>query len=197
MTGDRLDLQMRFIVEIDKLKSVFRQTRLFDNSREENDAEHAWHLALMALTLGEYANDEVDVNRVIRLVLVHDIVEADAGDAFLYDDAANEAKAEAEKLAAERIFGLLPLDQKTELVSLWEEFEARQTPDARFAAALDRIAPIMQNAFTGGHAWKKHHVRKRQVLEKTRPVIEAGSRALWELAERLIGRSVEAGFLAE
>jgi putative hydrolases of HD superfamily len=195
--ANRLELQMRFIIEMDKLKSVFRQTRIFDNSRQENDAEHAWHLALMALTLAEYANDEINVNRVIRMVLVHDIVEADAGDTFLYDDAANEGKAETEKLAAERIFGLLPLDQKVEFISLWEEFEARQTADARFAAALDRIEPIMQNALTSGHAWRKHNVRKSQVVEKTRPIIEAGSRALWKFADDLIGQAVKAGFLAE
>lgn len=195
--ASRLELQMTFIIEMDKLKSVFRQTRLFDNSRHENDAEHAWHLALMALALAEYANDEVDVDRVIRMVLVHDIVEADAGDAFLYDDTANEGKAEAERLAAERIFGLLPPDQKTGFMSLWEEFEARQTADARFAAALDRIEPIMQNSLTDGYAWRKHSVRKSQVIEKTRAVIQAGSGALWEYAEGLIGRAVEAGFLKE
>ena len=123
---NRLALQMQFIIELDKLKSIFRRTRLFDNSRHENDAEHAWHLAMMALTLAEYADEEIDVTRVIRMVLVHDIVEADAGDTFLYDAAGNEVKAEMEKQAAERIFGLLPRDQKVEFTSLWEEFEARQ-----------------------------------------------------------------------
>lgn len=194
---NRLDLQMQFIVEIDKLKSIFRRTRLFDNSRHENDAEHAWHLAMMALTLNEYADEKVNVNRVIKMVLVHDIVEADAGDTFLYDETANAAKAGLEKAAAERIFGLLPPDQKAEFISLWEEFEARQTADARFAAAIDRLEPMMQNALTAGHAWKKHNVTKDRVVAKNRPIIEAGSEKLWKFAEGLIVRAVESGHLAE
>jgi putative hydrolase of HD superfamily len=194
---NRLDLQLRFIIEIDKLKQVFRRTRLFDNSRHENDAEHGWHLAMMALTLGEYADEEIDVNRVVRMLLAHDIVEVDAGDTFLYDEAANEAKAEIERCAAERIFGLLPHDQMVELMSLWEEFEARETADARFAAALDRLEPIMQNALTAGYAWKQHDVRKSQVVKKNRPIIEAGSRALWRFAEGLIAQAVESGHLKE
>jgi putative hydrolase of HD superfamily len=194
---NRLDLQLRFIVEIDRLKNIFRQTRLFDNSRHENDAEHAWHLAVMALTLGEYADEKINVNRVVRMVLVHDIVEADAGDTFLYDEKANTAKAETERRAAERIFGLLPADQMVEFKSLWEEFEARETADARFAAALDRLEPLMQNALTAGHAWKRHDVRKNEVVGKTRPIIEAGSRELWRLAESLIAEAVESGHLEE
>jgi len=194
---NRLDLQMRFIVEIDKVKSIFRRTRLFDNSRHENDAEHSWHLAVMALTLKEYADEKIDVTRVIMMVLVHDIVEADAGDTFLYDEAGNEAKAALEKAAADRIFGLLPPDQKAEFTSLWEEFEARQTADARFAAALDRLEPMMQNALTEGYAWKRHNVKKGQVIRKNRPVVEAGSKALWKFAEELIDRAFESGYLAE
>jgi putative hydrolase of HD superfamily len=194
---NRLDRQMQFIVEMDKLKIIFRQTRLFDNSRHENDAEHAWHLAMMALILSEHAEEAVDLSRVIKMVLIHDIVEADAGDTFLYDEDANEPKAEMEKLAAERIFGLLPRDQQTELTSLWEEFEARKTPDARFAAAIDRLEPMMQNALTSGYAWKRHNIRKGQVVAKNRPIVEAGSKALWTFAEGLLERAVEAGHLAE
>ena len=194
---NRLDLQLRFIIEIDRLKHIMRRTRLFDNSRHENDAEHGWHLAMMAMALVEYSNKPVDVNKVVRMVLVHDIVEIDAGDTFLYDEAAGLLKEEAERKAAERIFGLLPDDQALELKSLWEEFEARTSAEARFAAAIDRLEPMMQNALTAGHAWKEHNVRRSQVVQKNRPIVEAGSRELWRFAESLIARAVEMGHLAD
>ncbi len=194
---NRLDLQLRFIIEIDRLKHIMRRTRLFDNSRHENDAEHGWHLAMMAMALVEYSNKPVDVNKVVRMVLVHDIVEIDAGDTFLYDEAAGLLKEEAERKAAERIFGLLPDDQALELKSLWEEFEARDSAEARFAAAIDRLEPMMQNALTAGHAWKEHNVRRSQVVQKNRPIVEAGSRELWRFAESLIARAVEMGHLAD
>lgn len=194
---NRLDLQLRFIIEIDRLKHIMRRTRLFDNSRHENDAEHGWHLAMMAMALVEYSNKPVDVNKVVRMVLVHDIVEIDAGDTFLYDEAAGLLKEEAERKAAERIFGLLPDDQALELKSLWEEFEARDSAEARFAAAIDRLEPMMQNALTAGHAWKEHNVRRSQVVQKNRPIVEAGSRELWRFAETLIARAVEMGHLAD
>ena len=196
-TESRLDLQTRFIIEIDKLKHIMRRTRLFDNSRHENDAEHGWHLAMMAMTLAEYSNKPIDINKVVRMVLVHDIVEIDAGDTFLYDDAAALRKEEAERKAAERIFGLLPGDQARELKSLWEEFEARLSAEARFAAAIDRLEPMMQNAMTAGHAWKKHNVRRGQVVQKNRPIVEAGSKKLWKFAEELLARAVESGHLQE
>jgi putative hydrolase of HD superfamily len=186
---NRLDLQLRFIIEIDRLKHIMRRTRLFDNSRHENDAEHGWHLAMMAMALVEYSNKPVDVNKVVRMVLVHDIVEIDAGDTFLYDEAAGLLKEEAERKAAERIFGLLPDDQALELKSLWEEFEARDSAEALFAAAIDRLEPMMQNALTAGHAWKEHNVRRSQVVQKNRPIVEAGSRELWRFAESLIARA--------
>jgi len=194
---NRLDLQLRFIIEIDRLKHIMRRTRLFDNSRHENDAEHGWHLAMMAMALVEYSNKPVDVNKVVRMVLVHDIVEIDAGDTFLYDEAAGLLKEEAERKAAERIFGLLPDDQALELKSLWEEFEARDSAEARFAAAIDRLEPMMQNALTAGHAWKEHNVRRSQVVQKNRPIVEAGSRELWRFAESLNARAVEMGHLAD
>ena len=194
---NRLDLQLRFIIEIDRLKHIMRRTRLFDNSRHENDAEHGWHLAMMAMALVEYSNKPVDVNKVVRMVLVHDIVEIDAGDTFLYDEAAGLMKEEAERKAAERIFGLLPDDQALELKSLWEEFEARDSAEALFAAAIDRLEPMMQNALTAGHAWKEHNVRRSQVVQKNRPIVEAGSRELWRFAESLIARAVEMGHLAD
>lgn len=193
----RLDHQLRFIIELDRLKHIMRRTRLFDNSRHENDAEHGWHLAMMAMTLAEYSNAPIDVNKVVRMVLVHDIVEIDAGDTFLYDEPASLGKEEAEKKAAERIFGLLPDDQARELKSLWEEFEARASAEGRFAAALDRLEPMMQNALTAGHAWKKHGVRRSQVVQKNRPIVEAGSEELWRFAEELLARAVESGHLEE
>jgi putative hydrolase of HD superfamily len=196
-TKGRLDLQLRFIIEIDKLKHIMRRTRLFDNSRHENDAEHGWHLAMMAMTLAEYSNEPIDVNKVVRMLLVHDIVEIDAGDTFLYDDAGALRKEEAERKAAERIFGLLPGDQVLELKSLWEEFEARLSAESLFAAAIDRLEPMMQNALTAGHAWKKHHVRRGQVVQKNRPIVEAGSRELWRFAEELLARAVESGHLQD
>lgn len=193
----RMERQLEFIIEIDKLKHVFRRTRLFNNSRHENDAEHGWHLAVMALVMSEYADEPVDVNRVVKMVLVHDIVEADAGDTFLYDEAGNKAKAEAERRAADRIFGLLPEDQEADFRALWEEFEARRTAEARFAAAIDRLEPIMQNALTAGYAWKAHDISRSQVMGKNRPIVEAGSKRLWELAQSLINRAAEAGDLRE
>jgi len=194
---NRLDLQMQFLIEIDRLKSVLRRTRLFDNSRQENVAEHGWHVAIMAMALAEYSNEPIDVSKVVRMALVHDIVEIDAGDTFLYDEAAGKVKEEAERRAAERIFGLLPLDQAREIRSLWEEFEARNTPEARFAAAIDRLEPMLQNTLTAGHAWKEHDVRKSQVLGKNRPIVEAGSRELWRFAEGLIENAVREGHLRE
>jgi len=194
---NRLDLHMQFLIEIDRLKSVLRRTRLFDNSRQENVAEHGWHVAIMAMALAEYSNEPIDVNKVVRMALVHDIVEIDAGDTFLYDEAAGKVKEEAERRAAERIFGLLPLDQAREIRSLWEEFEARNTPEARFAAAIDRLEPMLQNALTAGHAWKEHNVRKSQILGKNRPIVEAGSRELWRFAEGLIENAVREGHLRE
>jgi len=151
----------------------------------------------MAVTLAEYANEPVDVNKVVRMALVHDIVEIDAGDTFLYDDEASLGKEEAERSAAERIFGLLPNDQGREMMSLWEEFEAGNTAEARFAAALDRLEPMMQNALTAGHAWKEHGVRKSQVVGKNRPIVEAGSKRLWRLAEGLLDEAVASGHLWE
>jgi len=186
MSVSRIADQLRFIEEIDKVKAVLRRTRLLDNSRYENDAEHAWHLAVMAVVLAEHANvPTLDVGKVIKMVLIHDIVEIDTGDTFLYDREARRARESSERAAAERIFGLLPADQRDEMMALWVEFESRQTPEAKFAAALDRLEPILQNARTGAHAWKKHGVTKSEVLAANRHVAE-GSEELWRLAEELI-----------
>jgi len=186
MSIARLEQQLRFLEEIDKLKTVFRQTRLLDDSRYENDAEHAWHLAVMALVLAEHANcPTLDLGKVIQMVLIHDLVEIDTGDTFLYDGETRRQRESAERAAAERLFGLLPSDQGQEMAAVWLEFQQRQTPEAKFAAALDRLQPILQNVRTGGHAWKKHSVAKADVLAANRHIAE-GSEQLWRLASRLI-----------
>src|SRR5262249_50705513 len=148
--SDRLARQIAFIIEIDKAKQVLRQTLLMDGSRLENDAEHSWHLAVMALLLAEYAGEAVDLLRVLKMVLIHDLVEIDAGDTFVYDVEALATRREREERAADRIFGLLPADVEEEFRALWEEFEAQATPEARFAAALDRLQPLLHNYHTGG-----------------------------------------------
>jgi len=192
--SDRLEQQLGFILEVEKLKQVFRQTLLIDDKRQENDAEHSWHLALMALLLEEHAADEVDILRVVKMVLIHDIVEIDAGDTFAYDEAGQEGKEEREREAATRIFGLLPTEDGEELVQLWEEFEARQTADARYANALDRFQPLLLNYHAGGDTWLRHGVRKDQVIARNRHISE-GSSALWNYARELIDRAVAEGKL--
>ncbi|EFC81381.1 HD family hydrolase [Parafrankia sp. EUN1f] len=194
-SDSRLARQLGFILEIDKLKSVLRRSRLADDSRAENDAEHSWHLAMMAVVLGEYADEEVDTGRVLRMLLVHDLVEIYAGDTFVYDQAAIAEQEAREKAAADRLFPLLPRDQAVQLRSLWEEFEARRTPDARFARALDRLQPLILNYVTGGGSWQTHGVRAQDVLAHQR-VVSEGSLALWEYINQLVGDAVRRGYLA-
>lgn len=167
---DRLQQQLAFVVEIDKLKNVLRQTTLTDSSRKENTAEHTWHLAMCAVVLAEYAASGVDLNRVLRMILVHDIVEIDAGDTFAFDTNANTSKAEREQRAAERIFSLLPSEQAKEFRLLWEEFEGVGTADSQFANALDRLQPFLQNRATGGGTWRIHSVTRSQVMKRMDPI---------------------------
>lgn len=195
MDYDRLRKQLEFVVEIDRLKGIVRQTLLTDRSRQENSAEHSWHLAVMALVLSEYAKDAIDVIRVVKMVLLHDLVEIDAGDTYCYDEAAHGDKAEREQKAADRIFGLLPEEQNGEFRTLWEEFEARETSEAKFAAALDRLQPLLNNFHTTGGMWRKHGVHSGQVLGRNRPMGD-GAPALWEYAEKMIMEAVEKGWLA-
>jgi putative hydrolase of HD superfamily len=191
----RLAQQLQFIVEIDKLKRVLRQTLLTDASRQENSAEHSWHLAIMAILLAEYApSEDLDLLRVIKMLLIHDLVEIDAGDTFCYDIQSNLDKAEREIQAADRIFGLLPPEQGDELRSLWEEFEAQATPAAQFAAALDRLQPLLHNQHTQGGTWRIHGIVRDQVLQRMRPV-EQGVPALWPVVEQIIEDCVAAGYL--
>lgn len=194
MDSERLERQIRFAVEIDKLKSVERRTWLVDRSRREDAAGHSWHLAAMCMLLAEYATEQLDFCRAVQMALVHDLVEIDAGDTYVYDTEAAADKPERERRAADRLFSLLPPDQAQQWRSLWEEFEGRQTPEARFVAAVDRLQPILNNYYTGGAAWQEHQIRIDQVLERNRPFAEAVP-ALWELIQRLLQDAVRQGML--
>lgn len=180
--------QLNFLAEVDRLKSVVRQSPLLDRSRKENSAEHSWHLALYALLLQRYAHEPVDTARVIQMLLIHDIVEIDAGDAPTHGAPNREEQAEREVLAARRIFGLLPAMQRAEMENLWKEFEAAQTADARFAKALDRFQPFLVNINTGGGTWAENAVTYEQVLERYRPAIEGGAPLLWNICEQWLDR---------
>ncbi|SNQ45949.1 putative HD superfamily hydrolase [Frankia canadensis] len=194
MTDARLARQIAFLLEIDGLKSVLRQSHLIDLSRRENDAEHSWHLAMLAVVLGEYATEEVDQAKVIRMLLIHDLVEVYAGDTFLYDTRGVAEQEERERAAADRLFPQLPDDQAVALRRLWDEFEERRTPDARFARALDRVQPLLLNFYTRGASWRAHRVTKAQVLAR-RQLIEDGSPALWEYIQVMIDEAVRRGYL--
>jgi putative hydrolase of HD superfamily len=192
----RLDRQIRFAVEIDRLKGVLRQTMLAGPSRRENSAEHSWHVAVMALTLADRAPPGTDIGRVTAMLLLHDLVEIDAGDLFVYADEAQQARQEAaERAAADRIFALLPPDQAASFRGLWDEFEERRTPEARFARGLDRLQPMLANLTAGGGTWKEHGITADQVLAKVR-LIEDGSPALGRYARDMVHRAVRDGLLA-
>lgn len=194
LPDNRLAKQLAFILEIDKLKSIYRRTKLFGGSRRENDAEHSWHLALMALVLAEHSNVPVDTVKVLKMVLIHDLVEIDAGDVIVYA-AQTEEKAAKEAAAAARIFGLLPEDQRDEFIGIWREFEARLTPEAKLAAALDRLEPIMQNYYNEADAWRENGIQAAQILGLNGPRISSGSAALWEYARGLVQECVDKGLI--
>lgn len=196
MVTERLQQQLNFILEVDKLKSIIRRTHLINEERLENTAEHSWHLAIMALILAEHANAPVDPLRVLKMVMIHDIVEIDAGDTFAYDEVGALDKREREEQAAVRIFGLLPADQQIEIRELWDEFEARETMDARFANSLDRLMPLLHNYHTKGRGWKKHGIVEGQVQKRNGHIAE-GSQVLWEVVESLIADSVVKGYLRQ
>jgi putative hydrolase of HD superfamily len=194
--NERLERQMRFLVEADKLKAILRQNTLADGSRRENDAEHSWHFALMALVLAEHAAQAgIDAFKVVKMALIHDLVEIDAGDVFLYDEAKRAGQAEAERAAAERLFGLLPPGQAADLRALWEEFEAAATPEARFAKAVDRLGPLTLNYHAQGVMWKRHGLTDAPVRRLNRRGIEPGSPTLWACAEAMIDDAVRQGNL--
>ena len=190
----RLEQQLTFLLELDKAKTILRRSYLTDGSRLENDAEHMWHLAMFVLVLAEHADEPIDVAKVLRMVLVHDIVEIDAGDVFVYDEAAHAAKEELERAAADRLYGLLPPDQGAELRALWEEFEARETPEARFAGAVDRLQPLLLNLTTHGRSWQEHGVTADRVLALNARIAH-GSPSLWAHVEARLHRAVADGHL--
>ncbi|MBU0927585.1 MAG: HD domain-containing protein [Spirochaetes bacterium] len=195
MDSDRLRKQLDFIYEVDKVKHIVRKSKVFDGSKYENDAEHSWTVCLMACLLREYANFEVDIARVLLMLLIHDIVEVDAGDTFLYAEDRDSAP-DREAAAARRIFGLLPDDQAGPFLAAWEEFEARETNEAKFASVFDRMEPVLQNYKTEGSTWKKHGITRRMVLEKNRH-IENGSAELWRFFQALLEECVEKGYLED
>ena len=203
-TGDRRPLenerfksQIEFILEVDKLKKILRRTTLLDRSRQENSAEHSWHIALIVLVLSEYAEmDNLNLLRVIKLLLAHDLVEIDAGDTYCYDESGRHDQKERETRAADRIFNILPEDQAKSFRSLWDEYEDRKTPESKFANALDRFQPLLHNYFTYGESWRQHGIQKKQVLSRMQPV-EEGSSFLWDYVTALIDDAVEKGFLAK
>jgi len=186
--------QVSFIKEIDKLKYIQRKTRLFNSDRHENDAEHSWHLAMMAIVLAGHANQAVDLLKVLKMVLIHDIVEIDAGDTFIYDSSKNHSNTVEELLAAKRIFGLLPEKQAAEFIAIWIEFEEGITPEAKFARSMDRFEPLLQNTSNNGGTWAEYNVGYQQVYDK-KMVIKDGSAVVWDYAENLIEDSVKKGIL--
>jgi putative hydrolases of HD superfamily len=192
--SDRLAQQIQFILEIDRLKTILRQTLLTDGSRRENSAEHSWHIAVMAMVLVEYAPGPVDLLRVMKMLLLHDVVEIDAGDTFCYDAQGNESKGDREQRAADRLFGLLPPDQGVELRQLWDEFEAQATPEAQFAAALDRLQPVLHNWQTQGGTWQQHGISRDRVDQRVAPMA-VGAPALWQYIQAVLDDCVAAGYL--
>ena len=192
----RLAEQIAFLVEIDQLKTVVRQNLIADGSRQENTAEHSWHLAMCALILAEYANEPIDVARVVNMLLVHDLVEIDAGDLFVYGTAEQMAAQEVnEQAAAQRIFGMLPVDQSARLQAVWEEFEAKETPESKFAKAVDRVQPMLLNLASGGGSWERHGITADQPLALINRTVPPGSTVLAEYAREVIRVSVEVGAL--
>lgn len=191
----RLDKQFAFIKEIDKEKQIIRQTPLTDGSRKENDAEHAWHMAIMTMLLGEYANDEIDKYRTMCMLLIHDLIEIYSGDTYCYDETAKESQRERELAAADKLFGILPDDQAVYMRGLWDEFEEGDTPEARFARTMDRIQPTLLNRSSGGISWLEHGIAVSQVLRRNN-ISGAGSEVLWNYAkENFLRPAVEDGQL--
>lgn len=196
MTNERLARQLQFILEIDKLKAVLRRSLLLDSHRRENSAEHSWHLAMMALVLAEHTNEPINLLHTLKLLLVHDVVEIDAGDTYAYDADGHAGKDQRESMAAERIFGLLPVDQEEELINLWKEYELQETPEARFALALDRLMPLLHNFHTGGITWRENRITIPQVEERMAPVAVA-SDALGRAVAAIVERAMASGLLPD
>lgn len=192
----RLEKQIRFLESLDRLKQVWRRNYVMDRTRRENSAEHSWHIAVMAMFLKEYAPPGTDLFRVLQMLLIHDVIEIEAGDTFCYDKTANLDKDEREKEAADHIFGILPEDQAIEFRALWDEFEDRKTPESRFANSMDRFQVLFQNFNTKGGTWADHDIPKSRVLERE-SVVRTGAPGLWAAVEDILARSVDAGFLRD
>lgn len=192
--NDRLKKQLDFFIELDKMKNLYRQTYVLHENRKENDAEHSWHIAVTAFLFAEYANKALDINKVVKMLLLHDVVEIDAGDTYCYDAVGNSTKSEREEKAAERLFGLLPDDQKKEFYGLWREFEDSRTDEARFAAMIDRIQPLLLNYTKDGISWKEHDVYKDQVLGRNTDYFKE-SDELANLITTVINDAAEKGWL--
>ena len=193
---ERLEQQLKFIVEIDKVKNIFRQTYLADGERKENDAEHSWHIALMAYLLQEYSEEPVDVPKVMLMVLIHDLVEIDAGDTYAYDSEGAKTKREREVKAAERIFGILPEDQRAYLRELWDEFEEYETADAKYAHLLDNFQPLLLNDASNGKSWKEHVVQKEQIYKRNKRIPET-SEQVWKKMQDIIQKHIDRGHVKE
>ena len=196
MDTERFEKQLTFILEADKEKNIFRQTHLTGYIRRENDAEHAWHMAMMIYLLREYANEEFDVAKAMMMALIHDIVEIDAGDTYAYDAKALETQKEREQKAAQRIFGLLPEDQFKHMISLFEEFEEGESAEARFARTMDNFQPLILNDFNNGKDWQEHEVCRSQV-EKRQQRSKKGSEVIWERTQKIIDANVKNGNIAD
>ena len=191
---ERIKKQMEFSLEIDKVKNIFRQTHLSGHGRRENDAEHSWHMAIMAYLLKEYANEDVDIAKVMLMCLIHDIVEIDAGDTYAYDEVNLQTQKEREEAAKERIFSILPTEQKEELIALFDEFEAYETPESKFAHAMDNLQPLMLNNSNGGSDWCEHEVTAAQVY-KRQSKTKLGSEKLFEVTDKMIQENIQKGSL--
>lgn len=192
----RLEQQVQFLTEIDKMKNIFRQNYLADGSRKENDAEHSWHIALAAVLLKEHAEAEIDLLKVMTMALIHDLVEIDAGDTYAYDEEGAETKREREVKAAERIFGMLPEDQGAYFRELWEEFEAYESDDAKYAHLLDNFQPLLLNSVSGGKSWAEHGVRKTQIYKRNAK-IEETSASVWQNMKELIDKHIKLGHVMD
>ena len=193
---ERLQKQLDFILEIDKEKNIFRQTHLSGHGRNENDAEHAWHMAIMAYLLQEYSNEKIDVARVMLMCLIHDVVEIDAGDTYAYDEEGLKTQKAREEAAKERLYSMLPEDQKADLVAIFDEFEERKTPEAKFARALDNLQPLLLNHSNGGGDWKNHNVTAEQVYGRQSRTRE-GSEKLFEVTDQILKENIAKGNLRE
>lgn len=192
----RLEKQIQFIVEVDKVKNIFRQTYLSDGERKENDAEHSWHLAVSAILLKEYVSEEVDLLKVITMVLIHDLVEIDAGDTYAYDSEGAKDKREREEKAADRIFSILPTEQGQYFRELWEEFEAYETEDAKYAHLLDNFQPMLLNDASKGKSWSEHQVKKEQIYKRNERIADT-SETIWEEMQRIVEKNIQLGNICE